>query len=69
MRRFTGPLGSASSPLAPVAAINDRRWGFPMTIAGWITMVVALGLVWSLVIWCYRQVLRSSARPSDSPPD
>ncbi len=30
-----------------------------MTTAGWITMFVALGFVWGLVIWCYRRILRS----------
>ena len=30
-----------------------------MTIGGWILMVVSLGFVWSLVIWCYRKILAS----------
>ncbi len=30
-----------------------------MTIGGWITMLVALGFVWGLVIWCYQRILRS----------
>jgi hypothetical protein len=38
-----------------------------MTIAGWITMIVALGLVWSLVLWCYRRVLRSPQREQAPP--
>lgn len=28
-----------------------------MTIGGWITLVLSLGFVWSLVIWCFRKVL------------
>lgn len=30
-----------------------------MTIAGWITMIIALAGVWGLVIWCYRQILKA----------
>lgn len=35
-----------------------------MTTAGWIMMIVALGIVWSAAIWAYRKVL-SIPRPSD----
>ena len=30
-----------------------------MTTAGWITMIIALAVVWSAVILCFRQVLKS----------
>lgn len=30
-----------------------------MTTGGWITMILALGIVWSCAIWCYRKVLSS----------
>lgn len=30
-----------------------------MTVAGWITMSIALVAVWSLVIWCYSKILRA----------
>jgi hypothetical protein len=29
-----------------------------MTTGGWIFMIVSLGSVWGLAIWCYRRVLR-----------
>ncbi len=35
-----------------------------MTTAGWIMMIVSLGIVWSAAIWAYRKVLRiPRARP------
>ncbi len=29
-----------------------------MTVTGWIFMLVSLGFVWGLVIWCYARILR-----------
>ena len=39
-----------------------------MTVAGWITMTVALASVWGLVIWCYHRILRSP-KDEKAPPD
>lgn len=30
-----------------------------MTTAGWITMLIALAVVWGGVIWCFRKVLQT----------
>lgn len=30
-----------------------------MTIGGWVTMILALAVVWSAVIWCFWKVLRT----------
>lgn len=38
-----------------------------MTIAGWITMLVALGFVWTLVIWSFRRVLKSPQKEKAPP--
>jgi hypothetical protein len=38
-----------------------------MTTAGWIMMIVSLGIVWSLAIWCYKKVL-SSPQKEEVPP-
>ncbi len=29
-----------------------------MTAGGWVFMVLSLGFVWSLALWCYARVLR-----------
>lgn len=29
-----------------------------MTTGGWIFMLVSLGFVWTLALWCYVRVLR-----------
>jgi hypothetical protein len=29
-----------------------------MTSSGWIFMLVSLGSVWALALWCYARVLR-----------
>jgi hypothetical protein len=30
-----------------------------MTAGGWITMILALTIVWGGVIWCFRKVLQT----------
>lgn len=35
-----------------------------MTPLGWIFMLTSVGLVWALVIWCFRKVL-SSREPTE----
>lgn len=30
-----------------------------MTIGGWVTMILALTVVWGGVIWCFRKVLQT----------
>lgn len=30
-----------------------------MSAGGWLTMILSLGGVWGLAIWCYRTVLSS----------
>ena len=30
-----------------------------MTLGGWITMLLSLGVVWGACIWCFRQVLKT----------
>ena len=38
-----------------------------MTTAGWIVMLVSLGIVWSAVIWCYRTLLKAPGRKEVPP--
>jgi hypothetical protein len=41
-----------------------------MTTIGWVFMIVSVGSVWGLMLWCYYKVL--SAPPDDhvvKPPD
>jgi hypothetical protein len=45
-------------------AEHGRR---PMTTAGWIMMILSLAFVWSLVIWCYRKILRSPQKEEVPP--
>lgn len=35
-----------------------------MTVGGWIFLVLSLGFVWSLALWCFHRVL--TAPPADS---
>ena len=35
-----------------------------MTATGWIFMLLSLGAVWSLAIWCYSRILRP--RPAEA---
>ena len=30
-----------------------------MTLAGWITMVIALAVVWGVCFWCFHKVLET----------
>jgi hypothetical protein len=38
-----------------------------MTIAGWITMLISLAVVWGGCFWCFRRVLQSPAEEKAPP--
>ena len=38
-----------------------------MTAAGWVTMIIALTVVWGGVIWCFRKVL-ATPQEEKAPP-
>lgn len=38
-----------------------------MTIAGWITMLVSLAVVWGGTIWCFKKVLATPAEEEVPP--
>jgi hypothetical protein len=40
-----------------------------MTALGWIFMLVSVGFVWTLAIWCFRRVLSSPVPPPEEVQD
>jgi hypothetical protein len=39
-----------------------------MTTGGWIIMLISLGGVWGLAIWCYKTVLSAPQEDLTEPP-
>jgi hypothetical protein len=47
---------------AATAAANAPE---PLSAAGWIFMILSVGFVWGLAIYCFRQVLKSPEPPPE----
>jgi len=45
--------------------MNEAAAAQPLTAAGWIFMILSVGFVWGLAIYCYRQVLKSPEPPPE----
>jgi ABC-type nickel/cobalt efflux system permease component RcnA len=63
-------------PLAILAQADAAPAGvdYHLTAAGWVLMILSVGLVTGFVTWCISRVLRESSAkklhsPSDVPPD
>jgi len=38
-----------------------------MTIGGWVFMLLSVGSVWGLALWCFRRVLANHGKSNDEP--